>query len=217
MSRKIVLLTSMLLSPILVSAQSAQKWGVQASAFMVGVNWPDGSQNGFGGELQLRVNQLYVGQHLAVSLGAGLQSTSSSSGTASIANHFIPAAVLSGVFLEPRLVVDLGLPVYPYLAGRLTAYSFQVKNTFQSGTSTVPEGTYFFDAQRGISLGFGIGCMVSLSKRINLDVGVQRLSLPFGPLKGRFVHTDGSIDTYLDNTDNSMQSMAFRAGFAIGF
>ena len=141
---------------------------------------------GAGFEAQLRYSPSVF------SFGAGLELTFHSiSGTEREVR-------LSGVFFEPRYVIDTGSDnVYPYLSGRLAVS----QTRFTVGRFT--EDAYGFTANAGGGLLFVLG------SRANLDVG-----LTFGVKDLGSATVDSTPPTVFDL--GSGQNVIFRVGLAFG-
>jgi hypothetical protein len=147
--------------PSTVTAQSAQKYGLQASVFTTGIPVNDGMLGGFGAEVQFRLNQLKDIKATGgpLSLGIGGQYTSHKS-----ADDL--TLKVSGVFIEPRIVIDKSSAerFFPYLSARVALLS--QSSDFAASTS-------------GFAVGIGGGFGYKLNAKVNLDVGVAALQQSF--------------------------------------
>lgn len=175
-------------------SQSAQRWSVQASGLYVGVlgDAYAGLENGPGLELQLRVTPSLW------SYGGGLQ-YSSHELTGAPGNSIS----LSGIFFEPRRVLDIGSARYaPYLSGR-AAY-LQQEADFGNGTTL---------RASGFQGNVGGGVLARLSPRVNLDLGVTLGVIQFGDAE---LKSNGQVQGTFGGTSGTGQNVVVRAGLAIG-
>ena len=175
-------------------AQSAQRWSIQASGLYVGVfgDAYKGLDNGFGGELQVRVTPSLW------SYGAGVQT--SSHGLKGASGSSIS---LNGVFIEPRRVLDVGSAKYaPYVSAR-AAY-LQQSADIGSGNSL---------SASGFQGNVGGGVLTKLSPRVNLDLGITLGVIQFGDVT---VKRGGSTVGTFSGTSGTGQNVVVRAGLAIG-
>jgi opacity protein-like surface antigen len=186
-----------------VPAQSAQRWSLQASGLHVGVYGDayEGLEAGAGGELQIRLTpgvwSFGIGgqasSHGTVDMGFGDQKVS-----------------LTGVFIEPRRVIDVGSSrVAPYVSARLAYLKQSVDFTITNGVDAVS-----VDAEAsGTQINGGGGLLVRLSPRVNLDVGATYGLIRFGDVS---VDVPGVGSTVVDGSSGNGQNLVIRLGLAIG-
>lgn len=175
-------------------AQSAQRWSAQGSILMVSPSGDayEGLGSGVGFELQARYTPS------AFSLGAGYQR---SSHDLDFDDGTSESVALSGPFIEPRYVIDVGSMSYaPYVAGRL---AFLTQSLEISGISASASGT---------QVNFGGGVLVRLSPRVNLDLGATYGVINFDDV---VVESGGQSYTF-DGTSGSGQNLVLRAGVTVG-
>jgi hypothetical protein len=97
-------------------------------------------------------------EQYAVSLGAGLQYTSHTSGPDNLK--------ISGVFVEPRFAPVVGsTKFFPYLAGRLAVLN---------------QSSNFGTSSGGYAAGAGAGVVIKLTKTVNIDAGGALVRQKFG-------------------------------------
>jgi hypothetical protein len=175
-------------------AQSAQRWSLQGSLIYVGTfgDAYEGMTGGPGGELQLRYTP---GQF---SLGIGGQT---SMHKVDIAEYGEEDATLSGGFIEPRYVFDVGSDRYaPYGSARL---AFLKQSLTLEGLEASASGT---------QINVGGGVLIRLSPRVNLDLGATFGAINFGDVKLTYLGESLTVD----GTSGSGQNLVLRAGVAIG-
>jgi hypothetical protein len=200
-----------------LAAQSAQRWSVQASGLFVGVAGDayEGLKSGPGAEAQVRLTPGLW------SYGAGLQY--STHGIDGVSGKNVS---LTGLFIEPRRVFDIGkAKVAPYVSARLSylrlaldfgdvalgriaaAHSADVSLSARQSRANL---TY---SASGFQGNVGGGVLIKLSPRLNLDLGTTLGLIKFGEVKaeldGRTVSTSGT-------TSGTGQNAVVRAGLAIG-
>jgi hypothetical protein len=182
--------SAFLLLPSFTSAQSAQKYGVQASVFTTGIPVNDGTLNGFGIEGQFRLNRLKDIEATGgpLSLGIGGQYTSHSSADDRTLK-------VSGVFVEPRVVIDKGSAerFFPYVSARVAA---------------LRQSSDFASTTNGFAVGVGGGFGYKLGPSMNLDVGVAVLQQSFG---------DATTPSGASFKFGSLISYAAKIGVNLGF
>ncbi len=126
---------------------------------------PAGAGNvaGQGVEVQQRFNRLYGSETLgAVSLGIGGQYT--------VHTKVRDELRISGIFVEPRWVpATPSSVVFPYLSARLAWQHMEGVFQFAQDGST-----------NGTSIGAGGGIALRVTRRLNLDAGVQLVRQKFG-------------------------------------
>jgi hypothetical protein len=205
-------------------AQSAQRWSLQASGIAVGVAGDayDGLSTGYGGEFQVRVTPSLW------SYGAGVQS--SVHDLSAIAGQTIS---LTGIFFEPRRVLDIGSSRFaPYVSARLSYLEQRADLDLAFNDVRAPGGQVVLApvgrrevslntaARAGVELsasGFqgnvGGGVLVKLSPRINLDLGLTLGAIRFGDAQ---LSVDGESVGSFDGTSGTGQNAVVRAGLAIG-
>lgn len=200
-----------------LTAQSAQRWSVQASGISVGVYGDayEGLQNGLGAEAQVRYTPGLW------SFGGGLQF--SSHGFTEVDGESV---MLAGLFFEPRRVLDIGSgTVAPYVSGRFAILRQSASVDVGIGRLTRPGNPDLAlavaaqQARAALNLsatGFqgnvGGGVLWKLSPRVNFDLGATLGVIRFGRVDGDI---DGTpID--IDGTAGTGQNLVVRAGLAIG-
>jgi hypothetical protein len=142
-------------------AQSGQPWSLQASLLAASQKIGANAISGVGFEGQFRYTPAAVW-----SLGGGVQYSTHKSGGETI--------TISGFFLEPRYVVDVGSErVAPYIAGRLAL--LHEKATL-SGAGDVSSG--------GSAFGGGGGLLIRATSNINVDLGAAFVSQAFSDATG---------------------------------
>jgi hypothetical protein len=198
------------------AAQSAQRWSLQASGLFVGVAGDayEGLKSGPGGELQLRVTPSLW------SYGAGLQY--STHGIDGVSGQKVD---LTGIFVEPRRVFDIGsAKAAPYVSARLSYLRLSL-DLGDVGLSRVagenPDVTLSAQQARanlvfsasGFQGNVGGGVLIKLSPRVNLDLGATLGAIRFGEVKaeldGQTIETSGA-------SSGSGQNAVVRVGLAIG-
>ena len=143
------------------TAQARQPWSVQGSVLYTAqdLGGSAGTVGGAGIEAQLRRT------FARFSIGGGIQYSTHSSGPDDLK--------LTGFFLEPRLVLDVGSgSIVPYLAGRL-AY------LHGSLTAGAIDGQ---GSSGGTAFGAGAGVIYGLSHRVNIDIGGALLHQTLGDI-----------------------------------
>lgn len=131
-------------------AQSAQPWSVQASFLGASQKIGDNAIAGSGFEGQVRYTTAGLW-----SFGLGYQYTRHVSGADEID--------ISGVFLEPRLTIDVGSDrIAPYLAGRVAFLHESLSLGAYPGSAFSSNGSAF---------GAGAGLLIRATKTINFDFG----------------------------------------------
>ena len=176
-----------------LQAQSAQRWSIQGSLIYVTVSGEayEGMNAGAGLELQLR----YTPSQL--SIGAGIQSSSHSVQYEELGDQEVS---LTGGFVEPRYVIDIGSDrAAPYVSGRLAFLKQSITVEGLTGSTS------------GTQLNGGGGVLVRVSPRVNLDFGVTFGSIKFGDI----TLTDG-IDSVTLPGSSAGTNVVFRAGIAVG-
>lgn len=177
-----------------LEAQSAQRISAQGSLIYVSPSGDayEGLGSGVGFEAQLRYTPS------AFSLGIGYQSSSHDIELEGFADE---TATISGVFLEPRYVIDVGSMAYaPYIAARLALLSQSVD---LDGLEASASGT---------QLNLGGGVLLRLSPRINLDLGATYGAIDFDDVE---VSYEGQTVT-VDGSGGSGKNLVLRAGLTIG-
>jgi hypothetical protein len=180
-----------------LSAQSAHRWSLQASGLYVGVMGSayDGLSNGAGFEAQVRYNPS------AFSIGVGYQTSAHDLNV-----QGFDKVNLSGGFVEPRYVLDMGSDrAAPYLSARI-AYLQQKADITEAGE------TYTLTAD-GTQINGGGGFLVRMSSRVNLDLG-----LTFGAINFEDVVVTNSSGQSVTVTGSSGtgQNLVLRLGVSVG-
>ncbi len=147
------------------TAQSAQPYAVQASALFTTITAGNASISGAGIEVQPRYSRLYATESFgALSLGIGGQYT--------VHAKVRDRLKIAGLFAEPRWVPATGSSnLFPYLSARLALQRLTGVFQFAEGGSTW-----------GSAFGAGGGLAVKLTRRTNLDAGVQLVRQQFGTI-----------------------------------
>jgi outer membrane protein with beta-barrel domain len=187
-------LATLLLAPLALSAQSAQRWSIQASALYV---VPSGSAyDGLAGGLGFEAQARYTPGVL--SLGAGFQT---SSHTLTFDNGSSIDVTLTGGFIEPRYVIDIHKPsLAPYLSARLAILT--QKGTLNGVTAS----------STGTQINGGGGVLIRMSRRINIDLGVTFGAIHFGDFKLE----NGSQSQIVQGSSGNGTNLVFRGGVAVG-
>ena len=188
------LLVLSMLAPRSASAQSAQKWSVQASALTVIPSGSayEGTSSGFGGEAQVRFTPS------AFSIGLGYQASRHSLdiGTGQSEN-----LLLSGAFLEPRYVIDIhSSKAAPYISARLAVLTQSLTVSQYDLSST------------GTQLNGGGGVLVRVTPRVNLDFGLTFGSIHFEDVKVK----SGSQTLTVAGSSGNGSNLVLRVGAAVG-
>ncbi|HPF61062.1 MAG: outer membrane beta-barrel protein [Gemmatimonadetes bacterium] len=190
----VLALLATLALPALLTAQSAQRWSVQGSILNVSTSGDayEGLDAGLGVEAQVRYTPS------AFSIGAGYQR---SSHDLTFDDGSTETVTLSGVFAEPRYVIDVGSGSYaPYLAGRV---AFLTQKIAFEGLEASASGT---------QLNVGGGVLVRLSPRVNLDLGATYGAIDFDDVKVEFEGQSATID----GSSGSGKNLVLRAGVTVG-
>ncbi len=146
-------------------AQSAQPYAVQVSALFTTITAGNSSVSGAGIEVQPRFSRLYATESFgALSLGIGGQYT--------VHAKVRDRLRIAGLFAEPRWVPATGsTTLFPYLSARLAVQRLTGVFQFAEGGSTW-----------GSAFGAGGGLAIKLTRRSNLDAGVQLVRQQFGTI-----------------------------------
>lgn len=148
--------------PARATAQSAQPWSIQPSFLAASQDLNDGLVSGVGFEGQLRYTprSLWSG-------GIGVRYSTHASGEEQID--------ITGIFFEPRYTIDIGSDrAAPYVAGR-------VAFLMQSADLLDPDGGGLFSvSSSGFGVGGGVGLLVRLTSRVNVDAGAALVNQGFG-------------------------------------
>lgn len=183
-----------LLSAAPLAAQSAQRLSAQGSLLYVSPSGDayEGLSSGVGFEAQLRYTPS------ALSIGVGYQR---SSHDLDLGPGFDETVAISGVFVEPRYVIDVGSSSYaPYIAARLALLS---QSADVDGLSASTSGTQ-------INLGGGV--LLRLTPRINLDLGATYGAINFDDVE---VTYQGQTVT-VEGSGGGGKNFVLRAGLTIG-
>ena len=186
-----------------LAAQSAQRVSIQASGLYVGAYGEayEGLKPGVGGEVQLRYTPSVW------SFGVGGQFSAHDLDDAGFAGHQVN---LTGVFFEPRRVIDVGSAVVaPYISARAAYLRQSIEFTVTDGFESVSvEAT-----ASGGQLNAGGGLLFRLSPRVNLDMGATFGMIRFGDVE---VNVPGIGTTTVGGSSGTGQNLVIRAGLAIG-
>ena len=193
-----------------VGAQTSQKISIQGSglfAELYGEAFAD-IKSGIGGELQLR----YTPGRF--SFGGGFQLTSHD--VSENVSEIFSKVKLSGLFFEPRFVIDVGSSRYaPYLSGRfaLSKMKFELNEDF---LETIEGFTVDIEEPTGPTINGGGGILVRLGSRANLDLGVTFGYTKFGDIRLRIIDDSGTEVTNDIFEVGSGTNAVFRVGLAFG-
>lgn len=190
-------LVVMAASPTL--AQSAQRYSIQASGLAVSTFGQayDGLTGGPGLEAQFRITPSVW------SFGFGLQGSLHSFDDAALGDEDV---TLSGLFFEPRRVVDVGSTrVAPYVSARL-AYLRQSVDFDVQGTKVTASAS-------GTQINGGGGVLVRLTPRVNLDFGATYGLIKFGDIE---VDAAGVGRAKIEGSSGNGSNLVVRAGLAFG-
>jgi hypothetical protein len=177
-----------------LEAQSAQRWSAQGSLLYVSPSGDayEGLDAGAGFEAQVRYTPS------AFSIGAGYQR---SSHDLTFDDGSTESVTLSGVFAEPRYVIDVGSGSYaPYVAARVALLTQKIAF---DGLEASASGT---------QLNIGGGVLVRLGTRVNLDLGATYGAIDFDDVKVQFEGQSGTID----GSSGSGKNLVLRAGVTVG-
>ena len=194
--------------PAAAHGQTGQRYSVQGSglyAALFGKAFEE-INNGAGIELQFRVTP---GQ---LSVGGGLQYTVHTPTEG--AGEFFETIRLTGLFVEPRYVVDVGSARYaPYLSARLaiSAMSFVIAEG-----ATQPDVELNIEEPTGPTINGGGGVLIKLSNRVNLDLGATFGYTQFKDITIRAENTTTGQQATAVVKVGSGSNMVLRAGLAIG-
>ena len=181
-----------------LAAQSAQRFSIQASGLFVGTYGEayEGMNGGQGLEAQLRYTPSVW------SFGLGFQRSSHSFDDTGLGGEDV---VLSGVFFEPRRVMDVGSTAYaPYLSARLAVLRESVDIEYQ--------GQPYSAEASGTQLNLGGGVLLRVSPRVNVDLGATVGLINFGDVE----LTVPGVGTANIGEGGTGQNVVMRAGLAIG-
>ncbi len=183
--------------PLPVAAQSAQPISGQVSLISVAPSGDayEGISSGVGFEAQLRYTPS------ALSIGLGYQSSS----------HDIDLgegigtrdATISGIFIEPRYVIDVNSNSWaPYVSARLARLT-QAAEVEEIDVAAEASGT---------QLNIGGGALVRLTPRINLDLGITYGKIDFDDVE---LTVEGT-EYVVEGSEASGNNLVLRAGVTIG-
>ena len=179
--------------------QSAQRLSLQASGIHVSTFGEayDGLNGGPGFEAQLRYTPGVW------SFGFGVQGSLHSFDDVELGNEDV---TLSGVFVEPRRVIDVaGSRFGPYVSARL-AYLRQSVDIDVDGTTITASAS-------GAQVNGGGGVLIRLSPRVNLDVGATVGLIRFGDVE---VDVPGIGSTKVEGSSGNGSNLVLRVGLAFG-
>ncbi len=193
------LLLLCLLGATSLAAQSAQRWSIQASAITVGAQGEayEGLSSGAGIEAQVRLTPSIW------SFGAGFQYSMHSVDIEGLGSEDV---TLTGIFVEPRRIIDMGRSGWaPYVSARLSFLQQAIEVPLQGGTASATAS--------GAQVNGGGGILFRLSPRVNLDLGATYGLINFGDVE---LTATGLGTTTIDGTSGSGSNLVLRAGLAIG-
>jgi hypothetical protein len=180
-----------------LKAQSAQPFSGQVSLISVAPSGEayEGMTSGVGFEAQLRYTPS------ALSIGIGYQS---STHDVDMGEGFGTIdATISGVFVEPRYVLDIGSASWaPYISARLARLT-QAADLDDIEVEVSASGTQF---------NIGGGALVRLSPRVNLDLGLTYGKIDFDD---GVITVDGE-KFVVAGTGGSGNNLVLRAGVTVG-
>jgi hypothetical protein len=194
-------LASPLAGPL--AAQSAQRVSIQASGLYVGAYGDayEGLKPGAGGEAQLR----YTPSVWSFGIGGQL-STHDLDGQGFEGQQ----VKLTGIFFEPRRVIDVGSTVVaPYISARFAYLRQSIDFSLTNGRETVSVEA----KASGSQVNAGGGLLFRMSPRVNLDLGATFGMIRFGDVE---VNVPGGGNTTVDGSSGTGQNLVIRAGLAIG-
>lgn len=175
-------------------AQSAQRWSLQGSLLYVGTYGEaySGMQPGGGAEIQLR----FTPGRLSIGIGA-----QSSTHEIDLEEYGKENATISGGFIEPRMVFDVGSDRFaPYGAARI-AFLKQAATLF--GVEASASGT---------QLNIGGGFLVRMTPRVNMDLGLTYGSINFQDFELSYQGETATVE----GSSGSGQNLVIRVGIAVG-
>ena len=181
-------------APASASAQSAQRFSLQASGLYASLSDKAFEElgGGIGFEAQLRYNPS------AFSIGAGLQYTRHGWDDEFFGEQTL---LLFGGFLEPRYVFDIkSNRAAPYISGRLS-YVRATLDVADVGSLET----------NGAQINVGGGFLIRLSPKVNLDIGATYGRVDFGDIT---IKVDGD-ESKADGGDGG--NLVLRIGLAFGF
>lgn len=181
-------------------AQSAQRWSLQFSGITVGAQGEayEGLSSGIGGEAQVRLTPSVW------SFGAGLQF---SAHTVAFDDGSEEDVTLTGLFIEPRRILDVGSSSFaPYVSGRLSFLQQAIEVDAGGGTTVSATAS-------GAQVNAGGGVLFRLSPRVNLDLGATYGLINFGDVE---VSATGLGSTVIEGTSGTGRNLVLRLGLAIG-
>lgn len=177
--------------PRAATAQSAQRFSVQASALYAGLFGKAYTflHDGFGAEAQLRYTPG------GVSIGGGVQWTHHSTDITNV------PLTLYGLFVEPRYVIPTNSnTIAPYISMRLSLLKQRISDAQYEGSSS------------GFTGNAGAGILYRLGARMNLDAGASFGYTTFGALTIR----DKTNGTTMSGSAGSGSNLVGRLGLAVG-
>ena len=189
-------------------AQTSQRISIQGSGLFAQLYGKafDDIKDGIGWELQLRYTP---GKW---SFGAGVQQTIHD--VSEDVSEVFDKVKLTGVFFEPRYVIDVGSSRYaPYLSGRFALS----KMKFELQDAVLPDGfSSDLSEPTGPTINGGGGILVRLGSRANLDLGVT-----FGYTKFKDIRLRINDDSGTNVFDQTFEvgngtNAVFRVGLAFG-
>lgn len=183
-----------------VQSQSAQRWSLQVSGLSVGAQGDayEGLSRGNGFEAQVRLTPSVW------SFGVGLQFSSHS---IEFEDGTPEDVTLTGLFIEPRRIIDVGSSTFaPYLSGRLSFLQQAIEVDLGGGTTVSASAS-------GAQVNGGGGVLFRLSPRVNLDVGATYGLINFGDVE---VSASGLGSTTVEGSSGTGRNLVLRLGLAIG-
>jgi hypothetical protein len=180
-----------------LQGQSAQRWSIQASAIGVSAQGEayEGLSAGAGIEAQIRLTPSIW------SFGAGFQFSMHTVDLGGTAED----VTLTGLFIEPRRIIDLGKNYAPYLSARLSFLQQAIEVPVTGGTVSA--------SASGAQVNGGGGVLFRMSPRVNLDLGATYGLINFGDVE---LSATGLGTTTIEGTSGSGSNLVLRVGLAIG-
>lgn len=187
-------------------AQAGQRFSIQGSALYADLNGDafEGLDAGPGFEAQVRYN---FQTRIPFSIGIGYQRTMHGFAESGLEDLDM---TLSGVFLEPRVVINTGSErVAPYLSARFSRLTERVDETIED-TQVELEAS-------GFTANFGGGLLFNLTPNINLDAGATFGYTNFGDLELKLDGVTIPPGPDEDADGGSGTGFVLRVGLIIGF
>lgn len=194
-------------------AQAGQRFSAQASALYADLNGDahDGIDAGIGFEAQLRYN---FQTRIPFSIGVGYQRTTHTFDYEDADIAIDTDAALGGIFVEPRLVINLGSERFaPYVSARISRLTQSFEDQILAKEFGVVVDSEF--EASGFTVNGGGGILFNVSPNINIDVGAT-----FG--RTSFDDADLTVRANGQSATESFEigsgtNFVLRAGLVFGF